>query len=110
MWKNWLLVVDILLLFSFSVFLTIWPDWWPDCAVEFEIFSPPREDMMFRWILLALAAANLLVSLFCEMFLADVLVNKLARRKQNKHQEISKVTESPPCWPELAWDEGEPSG
>ena len=100
-WKNWLLVVDILLLFGFSLFLTVWPDWWPDCAVEFEIFSPPREDLMFRLLLLALAGGNLVSSLLCEMFLADVLVNKLSRRKLNKHQEITRELRSRPDWPQL---------
>ena len=96
-----MLVVDILLLFGFNLFLTIWPDWWPDCAVEFEIFSPPREDMRFRWLLVALAGANLLASVFCERFLADVLVTKLNFSKEKKHQEISKVLRSNPSWPEI---------
>ena len=92
------------------MFLTVWPDWWPDCAVEFEIFSPPREDIIFRLLLLALAGGNLLTSLFCEMFLADVLVNKLSRRNQNKHQQISRALRSQPDWPQLTTSsEVEPS-
>ena len=108
-WKNWLLVVDLLLLFGFSLFLTVWPDWWPDCAVEFEIFSPPREDLRFRLLLLGLAGGNLLTSLLCEMFLADVLVSKLSRRKQNKHQQISRALRSQPDWPQLNTSEVEAS-
>ena len=91
------------------MFLTVWPDWWPDCAVEFEIFSPPREDMTFRLLLLALVGGNLLTSLFCEIFLADVLVNKLSRRKQKKHQQISKALRSQPDWPHLTTCEVEAS-
>ena len=102
-------MVDLLLLVGFNVFLTVWPDRWPDCAVEFEIFSPPRQDLTFRLLLLALAGGNLLTSLFCEMFLADVLVNKLSRRKQNKHQQISRELRSRPDWPQLTTSEVEPS-
>ena len=101
-WKNWLLMLDILLLFGFNLFLTVWPDWWPDCAVEFEIFSPPRTDITFRLLLLALVAGNLLASLSCERLLADVLVTRLFRGKDKKHQEIGKILESKSNWPEIA--------
>ena len=96
-------------MFGFNLFLTVWPDWWPDCAVEFEIFSPPREDMIFRLLLLALAGGNLVSSLFCEIFLADVLVNKLSRRKLNKHQQITRELRSRPDWPQITTAEVETS-
>ena len=102
-------MVDLLLLVGFNVFLTVWPDRWPDCAVEFEIFSPPRQDLTFRLLLLALAGGNLLTSLFCEMFLADVLVNKLSRRKENKHHQISRELRARPDWPLLTTSEVETS-
>ena len=102
-------MVDLLLLVGFNVFLTVWPDRWPDCAVEFEIFSPPRQDLTFRLLLLALAGGNLLTSLFCEMFLADVLVNKLSRRKENKHHQISRELRARPDWPQLTTSEVETS-
>ena len=65
--------------------------------------------MTFRLLLLALVGGNLLTSLFCEIFLADVLVNKLSRRKQNKHQQISKALRSQPDWPQLTTLEVEAS-
>merc|ERR1712150_183466 len=79
---------------------------WPDCAVEFEIFSPPREDMRFRLILLALVAGNLVASLSCEMFLADVLVTKLFRGKEKKHEEVIRAFQFDPTCPQLSWELG----
>ena len=46
--KNFPLIVDIVILTGFCVFLTIWPDWWPDCAMEFEQFTSPVNTMTFR--------------------------------------------------------------
>ena len=77
--------------------------------MEFEIFSPPRSDITFRLLLLALAGGNLLTSLFSEIFLADVLVNKLSRRKQKKYQEISRALRAQPDWPPLTTSEVETS-
>ena len=70
--------------------------------MEFEIFSPPREDFTFRLLLLALVAGNLLASLSCERLLADVLVARLYRGKDKKYQEISKILKLKPNWPEIA--------
>ena len=46
--KNFPLIEDIVVLTGFCVFLTIWPDWWPDCAMEFEQFTSPDNTMTFR--------------------------------------------------------------
>ena len=62
--------------------------------------------MRFRLILLALVAGNLVASLSCEMFLADVLVTKLFRGKEKKHEEVIRALQFDPTCPQLSWELG----
>ena len=87
-YKNLPLVLDIVCLTGFCVYLTIWPDWWSSCALEFESFAPPQEDMTFRWMLLAMVGANLVFSILFETLVADRLVRKYYRSSVKKHEMI----------------------
>ena len=77
-YKNLPLMLDMFLLIGFNLFLSIWPDYWPACAQEFELFAPPRQFMTFRWLLLAIVAANLVASLLCETIISDNLIGKIS--------------------------------
>ena len=99
-YKNIRLVVDILLLTGFSLFLTVWPDLWTACGQEFESFAVPSQS--FRWMLVGMAGVNLALSLLCEMFLADVVVRRLARSQHKKHEVLSRELEARPDWPPLS--------
>jgi len=102
--KNLPLLVDILLLTAFCLFLTLWPEAWPACQKHYELFAPPSEDMTFRLVILAMIGANLVSSLFCEMVVSDVLVSRLARSNDKKHEQINKKLASMPEWPPLSPD------
>jgi len=102
--KNLPLLVDILLLTTFCVFLTLWPEGWPSCQRHYELFTPPQEDMTFRLVVLALVGANLLISLFCEIVGADMIVSKLARNLDKTHEKINKELSNMHDWPPLSFD------
>ena len=99
-YKNTPLMVDIAILTAACLFLTVWPDLWTLCGQEFESFAPP--SMSFRWMLVGLAAVNLVLSLLCEMFLTDVLVNRLARRSDRKHEQLHRELSARQDWPPLS--------
>jgi len=100
--KNLPLLIDILVLACFCVFLTLFPEGWPSCQRHYELFAPPQEDMTFRLVLLAMVGANLLLSLFCEMVGADMIVSNLARNHDKKHEKINKELSKKPDWPPLS--------
>jgi len=102
--KNLPLLVDILLLTTFCLFLLIWPESWKACQVHYELFAPPQEDMTYRLIILAMVGGNLVISLFCEMVLSDLVVSKLARSNDKKHEKINKELDTRPDWPPLSTD------
>lgn len=93
--------MDILLLVAFNVFLSIWPDSWPACAQEFEIFSPPSDEMTFRWLLLAMVGANFVASWLCEFVLTDKVIGNIDTGKPKKYELISKQLKTKPDWPPL---------
>ena len=103
LYQNFPLVGDIIIVTGFAMFLTVWPDWWTKCAVEFEQFAGPREDMTFRWILLSLGAANLVCSVVTEMWGADVVV-KRCERSHKKHEQIIRELDTRHDWPPLSSD------
>jgi len=100
--KNLPLLIDILLLTAFSLFLLVSPESWSACQHHYELFPPPSEDMTFRLMLVAMVAANLVSSLLCEMFLSDILVNKLARKADKKYIAIDKELVKRSEWPPLS--------
>jgi cation-transporting ATPase 13A3/4/5 len=77
--KNIPLVATVVILTAFSLYLVIHPHapfvYLP--IIGFELFLPPDEYMGFRFILLAMVAANTALAFLCEHFLADGLVQQL---------------------------------
>ena len=104
MLKNFPLVIDIILLVAFNIYLSIWPDWWPACAQEFEIFAPPRSDMTFRVLILAMVSANLVASLLCEMVLADIVINNISSGNEKKYEIFSRELTKRHDWPPVTID------
>ena len=102
-YRNFPLIVDIIVLTVFCLFLTIWPDLWQKCGVSFESFAPPDDQMTWRWLLMALVTGNLVVSLLTEMFLADKLLVKIVKGRPKKHDLINQELESRhSSWPPLS--------
>ena len=88
------------------MFLTLWPDSWPACAQEFEIFAPPQEGTwlqrkQFRLLILALVTANLLASWICEDVLTDKVIGNIDTGKPKKYETITKELRRKPDWPPL---------
>eukprot|EP00092_Neocalanus_flemingeri_P015419 GFUD01016687.1.p1 GENE.GFUD01016687.1~~GFUD01016687.1.p1 ORF type:complete len:1358 (+),score=448.86 GFUD01016687.1:946-5019(+) len=102
--KNLPLLVDILLLTAFCLFLTVWPESWNACQIHYELFAPPQEDTTYRLVILAMVGGNLVLSLFCEMFVSDVVVSKMARSGDKKHEKINLELSKRPEWPPLSTD------
>ena len=102
-YKNFPLILDVVLLTAFCVYLTIWPDWWTSCALEFESFAPPQNDMTFRWVLMGMVGANLVISILFETLVADGLVRKCDKSSVKKHETINQAldTEFRDSWPPL---------
>ena len=99
--RNLPLLADILFLSAFCLFLTVGSEVWQACQLHYELFSPPREDVGFRLGLLAMVAANLALSLLTEIFLADKLVSRIARRSDKMYEQINKELSCRPDWPPL---------
>ena len=59
---------------------------------------------MFRWLLLVMVIGNLGCSLISEMVLADVLVKKVAIKKNKKHELINKELDYRNDWPPVSPD------
>jgi len=103
-YKNIPLLLDLLALGSFSLFMSVWPDFWPACAKYFEQFAPPLEYFEFRWYIVALVAANLVCSVFTESVLANIVVKRMVSGNKKKHELIDRELDSRRDWPPLSPD------
>lgn len=98
------LLADIVVLTSFSLYLTISPHvvFISGFITGFELFHPPEEFMNFRLELIGLAAANLVASVFCELVVADILVKKIIKKKNQFYDRLEKELKNKPDWPPLS--------
>ncbi|MGB2496647.1 MAG: DUF4399 domain-containing protein [Candidatus Puniceispirillaceae bacterium] len=71
--------------------------------MEFESFAPPQNDMTFRWVLMGMVGANLVISILFETLVADGLVRKCDKSSVKKHETINQAldTEFRDSWPPL---------
>jgi len=102
--KNLPLLIDILILTTFCLFLTISPESWNACMLHYELFPPPPEYMTYRLVILAMVGGNLVISLFFEMVVSDAVVSKMARSSDRKHEQINRELDERPDWPPLSSD------
>ena len=59
-------------------------------------------------MILALVIGNLVCSVLCESVLADVIVKKLANKRDKKHEMINKELDDRSDWPPLSPDDPKP--
>merc|ERR1712137_1332135 len=66
-------------------------------------FAPPQDDMTFRWVLMGMVGANLVISILFETLVADGLVRKCDKSSVKKHETINRAldTEFRDSWPPL---------
>ena len=103
--RNYPLMVDILLLTAFCLFLTLAPEAWPSCSQYFMLFPPP-DSLGYRLVIVGskctmldaqctiqvgVAAGNLVLALFTELYLSDVLVRRAVTRR-DKAYEVGGIT------------------
>jgi cation-transporting ATPase 13A3/4/5 len=101
--KNKPLLVDMTILVAFSLFLTLGPEAWPNCKNYFMLLPPPNPSgLNYRLFLVGMAGANLLLALFTEVYLSDVLVRRAVASKDAAHELVSRELAGLPDWPPLS--------
>jgi hypothetical protein len=90
--KNLPLVATVAALTALSLYLVIHPHGpfiYLD-VIGFELFLPPVDHFEFRFILLAMVAANTVLAFLCEIFLADGLVQRLFSGGQKPYDKVAE--------------------
>ena len=95
------MMIDIIVLTAFCLYITIDPHqvFITGFIIGFEFFLPPVEYFNYRLVLVGLAVANLFSCLLFEALIADLLLNKLLKRRNQTYDLLEEELVTKPDWP-----------